>query len=96
MDKALAGTPGRRNFRVNARGVPVIDEIVERPRAGQTVALTINLRWQQAAERVLRGGAYRGGAFVVIDIHTGEILVLASPALLRHQCLGSPPSPRTT
>ena len=44
---------------------------------GNTVVTTIDLTWQQHAESVLRTHSRRG-AFVVVDIKTGEILVLAS------------------
>jgi penicillin-binding protein 2 len=58
-------------------GSRLLDEMEERPRVGNTVVTTLNLDWQKRAEKVLREGCKRG-AFVVLDIQTGEVLVLAS------------------
>lgn len=44
---------------------------------GATITTTLDLAWQQRAEGVLKHYCKRG-AFVVIDVETGEILVLAS------------------
>ena len=55
----------------------LLDELVERPRVGNTVVTTLNLEWQKRAEKVLKNGCERG-AFVVVDIQTGEVLVMAS------------------
>jgi penicillin-binding protein 2 len=41
------------------------------------VVTTLNLRWQKRAEKVLDERSNRG-AFVVLDVATGEVLVLAS------------------
>jgi len=47
------------------------------PEPGGTVVTTIDMEWQKRAESVLRRHCKRG-AFVVVDIETGEVLVLAS------------------
>jgi penicillin-binding protein 2 len=76
-DKQLSGTPGMKRILYNDSGVKLTEEIVRRPRAGGNVVTTLNMRWQKRAENVLRDGCKRG-AFVVIDVTTGEVLVMAS------------------
>jgi len=58
-------------------GNKLLEEQVKRPRPGGTLVTTLNLEWQLLAEKTLRGGCKRG-AFVVIDVVTGEVLVMAS------------------
>jgi len=77
FDAKLRGTPGSKKIIFDNQGRKVLDEIVERPRPGGNIITTIDLDWQRYAERVLREGSKRG-AFVVIDIQTGEVLVMAS------------------
>ena len=73
----LSGTPGMKRILYNNDGVKLQEEIVKRPIAGGNVVTTLNKRWQEHAESVLREGCQRG-AMVVIDVTTGEILVMAS------------------
>ena len=47
------------------------------PRPGDALALTISIQWQQAIEKALHGQAHNG-AIVVLDVHTGEVLAMAS------------------
>ncbi|YCM45590.1 penicillin-binding transpeptidase domain-containing protein [Verrucomicrobiaceae bacterium 227] len=77
FDAKLRGTPGSKKMIFDTQGRKVLDEIIERPRPGGNIVTTIDLDWQRYAERVLREGSKRG-AFVVIDIQTGEVLVMAS------------------
>ena len=77
LDDELKGTPGKWALMVDENGQRLQDELVRRPVMGNTVVTTIDLTWQQHAESVLRTYSRRG-AFVVVDIKTGEILVLAS------------------
>ena len=77
FDEQLAGVPGKRNMIFDSDGSRLLDELVERPRVGNTVVTTLNLDWQKRAEKVLKNGCERG-AFVVVDIQTGEVLVMAS------------------
>lgn len=51
------------------------DRLLHRTRQGQPVALTLDARLQRLAQQQLAG---RRGAAVLVDAHTGEILVLAS------------------
>ncbi len=73
----LAGEPGMKKLLFDENGNKLLEEQVRRPRAGGTVVTTLDLEWQRLAERTLRGGCRRG-AFVVIDVVTGEVLVMAS------------------
>ncbi len=76
-EKQLAGTPGMKRILYNNDGVKLQEEIVRRPIAGGNVITTLNKRWQERAEKVLKEGCQRG-AFVVLDVTTGEVLVMAS------------------
>lgn len=77
FDDKLSGTPGLKKMIFDEQGNKILDELTKRPRPGGNVVTTIDLDWQSHAEKVLREGSKRG-AFVVIDIQTGEVLVMAS------------------
>jgi penicillin-binding protein 2 len=77
FDSQLVGEPGMKRLQFDEAGNKLLEEQVSRPRAGGTVVTTLNLEWQRLAEKVLRNGCRRG-AFVVIDVVTGEVLVMAS------------------
>jgi penicillin-binding protein 2 len=76
-DKQLTGTLGVKRILYNNDGIKLQEEIVKRPVAGGNVVMTINRRWQERAESVLRNGCQRG-ALVVIDVTTGEVMAMAS------------------
>lgn len=73
----LTGEPGMKRLLFDESGNKLLEEQVKRPRPGGTVVTTLNLSWQKLAENTLRNGCRRG-AFVVIDVVTGEVLVMAS------------------
>lgn len=75
--KNLSGTPGMKRVLYNNDGIKLEDEIVRRAIPGGNIVTTLNMKWQKHAEKVLRDGSQRS-AMVVIDIQTGEILVMAS------------------
>ena len=77
FDKELTGDPGMMRLLFDENGNKLLEEQSKRPRPGGTLVTTINLKWQRLAEKVLRNGCSRG-AFVVIDVVTGEVLVMAS------------------
>ncbi len=77
FDKKLRGEPGLQKIIFDKDGNKVLDEPIRLPRPGGNIVTTIDLDWQRYAERVLREGSKRG-AFVVIDMQTGEVLVMAS------------------
>ncbi|MES2660945.1 MAG: penicillin-binding protein 2 [Verrucomicrobiota bacterium] len=73
----LTGDPGMKRLLFDENGNKLLEEQVKRPRPGGTVVTTLDLKWQKLAEETLRKGCRRG-AFVVIDVVTGEVLVMAS------------------
>ncbi|MEE2692884.1 MAG: penicillin-binding protein 2 [Pseudomonadota bacterium] len=76
-DRELRGVAGSMDVKVNAYG-RVIEEITETatpPVQGATLALTIDAELQLAASQTLAG---ESAAAVVLDVVTGDILVLAS------------------
>jgi len=77
FDTQLTGEPGMKRLLFDENGNKLLEEQVQRPRAGGTVVTTLNLKWQKLAESTLKRGCRRG-AFVVIDVITGEVLVMAS------------------
>lgn len=73
----LTGDPGMKKLLFDESGNKLLEEQVKRPRPGGTLVTTLDLDWQLLAEKTLREGCKRG-AFVVIDVVTGEVLVMAS------------------
>lgn len=73
----LTGEPGMKRLLFDENGSKLLEEQVKRPRPGGTVVTTLNLSWQKLAEKTLREGCRRG-AFIVVDVVTGEVLVMAS------------------
>lgn len=88
FDRQLVGRPGVWRLMFDESGDKILDELQQRPRPGGTVVTTLNLKWQKAAEESLKrnterkdskGNTYPGrGAFVMIDVHSGEVVVMAS------------------
>lgn len=77
FDEVLTGKPGLLRQDYEADGTEVVKKFESRPKPGGTVVTTLDLDWQKKAEEVLENHCSRG-AFVVIDIHTGEVLAMAS------------------
>ncbi|MEO7101600.1 MAG: penicillin-binding protein 2 [Luteolibacter sp.] len=77
FDDQLTGEPGMKRLLFDENGNKLLEEQVKRPRPGGTLVTTLNLQWQMLAEKTLRAGCKRG-AFVVLDVVTGEVLVMAS------------------
>lgn len=76
-DQELQGEPATLHLLFNEEGRELLREQKGQPRAGGAVVTTLNMRWQKRAEKVLDEFSRRG-AFVVIDVATGEVLVMAS------------------
>jgi penicillin-binding protein 2 len=76
-EKELRGTAGSMDVKVNAHGrvIEEIDTSIYPPVQGSTLGLTIDADLQLAAMDALKG---ESASAVVIDIATGDILVLAS------------------
>jgi penicillin-binding protein 2 len=77
MEEALHGTPGYRKVIVNARGVEQGEDETERrePVRGSGLVLTIDHELQRIA---MQNFGDQSGAAVVMDIYTGDLLVMAS------------------
>ncbi len=77
FDERLAGAPGMKKLLFDENGNKLLEEQVKRPVPGGTLVTTLEMEWQLLAEKILREGCERG-AFVVLDVITGEVLVMAS------------------
>lgn len=77
FDEQLQGKKGLKRLQFASDGTQFPEEVMQLPTVGGTIITTLDLDWQKRAERVLARKAKRG-AFVVIDVHTGEVLVCAS------------------
>lgn len=83
LNKPLTGRPGVWRLMFDEQGNKILDELSIKPKPGGTVVTTLNLKWQKLAESILNKRSKRG-AFVVIDVLTGEILVLAAKPTFDH------------
>lgn len=77
FDKHLSGKPGLKKIVVDSDGTRLLDEYLERPQIGNTLVTTLDADWQKKAELALARRAKKG-ALVLLDIHTGEVLTMAS------------------
>lgn len=78
FNKQLTGRPGVWRLMFDEQGNKILDELQVKPSPGHTVVTTLNMEWQRVAEKILRENTNGRGAFVLLDVHTGEVLVLAS------------------
>lgn len=76
-DETLTGTPAKLRLIFDENGRMLLREQRGQPRSGGAVVSTLNLRWQKRAEEVLDQYSDRG-AVVILDVATGEVLVMAS------------------
>lgn len=76
-DRELRGASGEMKVRINAHGrvMDELDETAKPPVQGKTLALTIDAELQEHAMKVLEG---ESASAVVMDVVTGDILVMAS------------------
>ena len=77
FNKELSGKDGLLREDYDVDGSLVYKKYEKRPVPGGNVVTTLDLAWQNQAEAVLEKYCERG-AFVVIDIHTGEVVAMAS------------------
>ncbi|KAB1441863.1 penicillin-binding protein 2 [Pseudodesulfovibrio senegalensis] len=75
LERALRGSKGRRQFEVDVNGRKLDERVLRSPRAGQELALSIDLHLQQLIMDWLEGEA---GAVVVMDADTGQLHALVS------------------
>lgn len=77
----LRGVNGLKIQETNARGEVVSGSVVRVPRAGRDVTLSLDAELQRAVHGYLTErveASYIGGAVAIMDIHTGELVTLAS------------------
>ncbi len=77
-DLELSGINGTKMTETDVRGAVTSESVIDPPQDGKNVTLTIDARLQKALHTAMidianRAG-YKGGAGVIMDIHTGEIL----------------------
>ena len=77
FDKELTGKDGLLRKDYDVDGSLVYEKNERRPVPGGNLVTTLDLDWQLHAESVLEEHCERG-AFVVLDIHTGEVMAMAS------------------
>lgn len=84
FDKELRGLAGAKSVLVNNLGYRQTENVWIPAEPGSNVVLTIDLHIQQAAEQALQGvfGPTTCGAVVVMDVHTGDVLAMASSPTL--------------
>ena len=74
-DEYLNGVPGEKRLRVDARGFTVDEWIIQEPKGGPDLQLTLDANLQRSVEKRLAGFK---GACVAIDPRNGEVLAIAS------------------
>ena len=83
FDEWLAGVPGKRQVLKDRRGRLIKDvQVTQNAKAGQTLALSIDLRLQYLAHRELRNAlaefGAKAGSLVMVDVQTGEVLAMVN------------------
>lgn len=83
FDEWLAGVPGRRQVLKDRRGRLIKDvQVLDNAKAGQPLALSIDLRLQYLAHRELRNALVefgaKAGSLVMVDVRTGEVLAMVN------------------
>ncbi len=82
LDLQLSGKNGVRIIETDVKGKVTSESVVGQPVDGDSVNLTIDLRLQKRLNSALldianRAG-YKGGAGVIMDVNTGEILAISN------------------
>jgi penicillin-binding protein 2 len=97
-DKVLRGKAGVKSVLVNNLGFRQTENVWTPAEPGQNVVLTLDLPLQQKAEHALQifGPGTRGAA-VVLDVETGDVLVMASSPTIdpNDSVMGYPPGELT-
>ncbi len=74
----LTGTPGTINVLFSPEGKELSKETLRRPVPGHNVVTTLDYNYQKYAENALIKNARNGGAMVVMDVRSGDVLAMAS------------------
>ena len=75
FDQLVRGQAGQKSIEVDAVGHEKRTVVVEQPHAGDNLYLTIDVRLQKVAEKLL---GEESGAIVALDPRTGDVLAMAS------------------
>lgn len=85
LNKGLSGTPGRLKAITDAAGVPLPankDNLVQEPKSGMQVVLTIDIGLQQQLEDILKTGVEnakgKSGSALILDINNGAVKAMAN------------------
>jgi penicillin-binding protein 2 len=82
FNTSLQGENGSRLIEVDARGTIVSENTIRSPKQGENLTLSIDSRLQSALYKNIQNIAgqvgFAGGAGVIMDVHTGEIIALTS------------------
>ncbi len=83
FEEYLHGTDGQRTIQTDSHGTVLSEETTKKEESGNTIQLTIDIGLQEFTEQTLATRCQSiegadGGAAVVIDVKTGEILALAN------------------
>ncbi|MBA3733201.1 hypothetical protein H0W91_02370 [Patescibacteria group bacterium] len=78
MDSQISGTNGTKIIETDVKGNVVSESVVNQPKDGNNIELSIDVELQKQLNRSLldiaQRAGYKGGAGVIMDIKTGEIL----------------------
>lgn len=86
-EEYLHGTDGEISYKIDAKGNIISKEITKTPVAGKTIVLTLDKTIQKTAQDSLKtivtnlqngGGTVRGGAAVMMDISSGNVIATAN------------------
>lgn len=81
-DEYLAGTNGLKIIETNARGEIESESVVRPPQDGGNITLSIDERVQSKMQELIKWSAdssgFRGGAGVIMDVQTGDLLSMVS------------------
>ncbi len=110
LEPYLRGRRGLKAVEVNVRGERLREEVLEEPKPGQDVVLTLDLELQKAAERALaealedinRGRRLHSlppvarpkGAIVALDPRNGEVLAMATSPSFDPRLFSQRPIPK--
>ncbi|MDP3996729.1 MAG: penicillin-binding transpeptidase domain-containing protein [bacterium] len=82
FDDALSGTNGLRIIETNALGAVASESVISSAKDGENIHLSIDAGLQTALHSYMRDltrdGGYAGGAAVVLNVKTGEILAMTN------------------
>lgn len=81
-NEALTGANGLRMIETDAYGNVQSNSVIEPPRHGQSLTLSIDSRVQntlyEKIKETVNSNGFKGGAGVIMDVNTGEILALTN------------------